>query len=45
MIAPLLVPADAWIAVLAGLIPIVGIAAAGILLYVIVRRGEQPPDD
>jgi hypothetical protein len=37
--------ADAWVAVLAGLIPIVGIAAAGGLLYVIVRKGEVPPDD
>jgi hypothetical protein len=37
--------ADAWIAVLAGLIPILGIAAAGAILYVIVRKGEAPPDE
>jgi hypothetical protein len=35
----------AWIAVLAGLIPILGIAAAGILVLVFLRRDGEAGDD
>jgi hypothetical protein len=35
----------AWTAVLAGLIPILGIGAAGYLLYYVVRKGESTDDE
>jgi hypothetical protein len=34
-----------WTAVLAGLIPILGIAALGIMVYAFVRKGSETPDD
>ena len=34
-----------WTAVLAGLIPILGIAALGIIVYAIVRKGPAEPED
>ena len=34
----------AWTAVLAGLIPILGIGAAGYLIYYVVRK-DNPDDD
>jgi hypothetical protein len=34
-----------WTAVLAGLIPILGIAALGILVYAFVRKGGAEPDE
>jgi hypothetical protein len=33
-----------WTAVLVGLIPILGLAAIGILIYVLVRRPDEEPD-
>jgi hypothetical protein len=34
-----------WTAVLVGLIPILGLAAIGILIYAFVRKGPDAPDD
>jgi len=34
-----------WTAVLAGLIPILGIAALGIIVYAIVRKGPAEPEE
>jgi uncharacterized membrane protein len=34
-----------WTAVLVGLIPIIGLAAIGILIYAFVRKGTDPPDE
>jgi hypothetical protein len=34
-----------WTAVLVGLIPILGLAAIGILIYAFVRKGTEAPDD
>jgi hypothetical protein len=33
-----------WTAVLAGLIPILGIAALGIIIYALVRKGDRSPE-
>ncbi len=34
-----------WTAVLAGLIPILGIAALGIIVYAFVRKGPATPEE
>ena len=34
-----------WTAVLVGLIPILGLAAIGIMIYAFVRKGNEAPDE
>jgi hypothetical protein len=34
-----------WTAVLVGLIPILGLAALGIMIYAFVRKGNEAPDE
>jgi hypothetical protein len=34
-----------WTAVLVGLIPILGLAALGIMIYAFVHKGTDPPDE